>query len=81
MKVIADADWPPLDDPRCIALRVELYRRKRRYNYRELKDGTIYIYFPRVNPFIFAWQYLKYYLWGKYHKEEEDDNDELSEVQ
>jgi len=82
MKVIADADWPPLDDPRCLALRVELYRKKRRYNYKELKDGTIYIYFPRVNPFTWVWQHIRYYLWTRFKQdEEEDDNDELSEVQ
>jgi len=73
MKVIADANFPPLDDPRCLALRVELYRRKRRYNYKELKDGTIYIYFPKVNPITWVYQHIKYYTWTKYKKEKEEE--------
>jgi hypothetical protein len=73
MKVIADAGWPPLDDPRCLALRVELYKKKRRYNYKELNDGSIYIYFPRVNPISWIWQHIRYYIWTKYSKEDEDE--------
>jgi len=73
MKVIADANFPPLDDPRCLALRVELYRRKRRYNYKELKDGSIYIYFPKVNPIMWVAHHIKYYMWTKYRKEKEEE--------
>ena len=73
MKVIADANFPPLDDPRCLALRVELYRRRRRYNYKELKDGSIYIYFPKVNPIMWVAHHIKYYMWTKYRKEIEEE--------
>jgi len=72
MKIIADANFPPMDDPRCIALRMELYKYKRRYNYRELKDGSIYIYFPRINPITWIYQHIKYYIWTRYHKNEDD---------
>ena len=72
MKVIVDAGFPPLDDPRCIALRVELYKRKKRYGYKEYKDGTIYIYFPRVNPITWVIQHIKYYMWTKHRKEKEE---------
>lgn len=58
MKVIVDADFPPLDDIRCIAMMAELHRRKRKYAYKELKDGTIYIHFPRINPIEFICQCL-----------------------
>jgi len=73
MKVIADANFPSLDDPRCLALRVELYRRKRRYAYKELKDGSIYIYFPKVNPIMWVCQHIKYYIWTKYRTEIEEE--------
>jgi hypothetical protein len=74
MKVIVDAGFPPLDDIRCVALRIELYKRKRIYAYRELESGSIYIHFPRANPFRFVYAYLKYYLWDRYQKD--DDNDD-----
>jgi hypothetical protein len=73
MKVIVDAGFPPLDDPRCVALRVELYRRKKRYGYKELKDGTVYIYFPKVNPISWVYQHIKYYIWTRHTKEKKDD--------
>ena len=73
MKVIVDAGFPPLDDVRCLALRMELYKRKKKYGYRELKDGTVYIYFPRVNPISWIWQHIRYYLWTRYHKEKEEE--------
>ena len=72
MKVIVDAEFPPLNDPRCLAMRMELYKRKRTYNYKELANGNIYIYFPRINPFRYIYQHIKYYIWSKHHKE--DDN-------
>jgi len=56
MKVLVDAGFPPLDDIRCIAMGKELYKRKRRYAYKVLKNNTVYFYFPRVN--IFTWLYV-----------------------
>ena len=80
MKVIVDNDFPPLDDIRCLALRMELYKRKRKYGYKERKDGAIYIYFPRVNPLVWIYQHIKFYLWSKYHVTEEHvSEDEFNE--
>ena len=75
MKVIVDAGFPPMDDLRCQALRLELYKRKRVYAYKELKNGSIYLHFPRVNPFRFVYEYLKFYLWTKHFPEKDDDEE------
>jgi len=73
MKIICDAGFPPLDDVRCLALRVELYRQKKKYGYKELKDGSIYIYFPKVNPISWVIQHIKYYIWTRNRKEKEEE--------
>jgi len=76
MKKICDSDFPHPDDPLCLQLNEELYKRKRRYRFKELGDGTIYISFPRINPFMYIWLHIRFYLWDKYHDDEEEEYDD-----
>ena len=80
MKVIVDAGFPPLDDIRCLAMRTELYKHHRRYAYKELKDGSIYIHFPRINPVTWVIQHIIFYLFKREEEEDDEDDDEDSEM-
>jgi len=72
MKAICDAGFPELDDPLCIAMHEELHKKRRKYNYKELKDGSIYIHFPRINIIEFICQCL-YNLGVKNEDDELED--------
>ena len=72
-----DADFPPLEDDRCIEMHKALHKSRRKYAYKELKDGTIYIHFPRINPIEFICQCL--YNLGLRHNNEDEEEYEDAE--
>ena len=74
MKLIIDSGFPPMDDPMLIAMDDLLRRKKRKYQYKEIRDKegrskSIYISFPRYGPIDYITYYVSKWLGNQ-------DNDE-----
>ena len=52
MKSIVDADFPPATEPMLLALYKRCWEEKRKIRYRETKNGSIIIDFPKMNPLL-----------------------------